>query len=125
MDHPDGARLHLKVRQIPHIHTLDHPVHILLKRAVHMTKLRLASIALAALPLFTAGAACTASTQEEDSDSDVVQPIDFYSSSAKEYFISGTSTVTIEPTLASATATAKLARAKQLIALKNVAVSWF
>lgn len=62
-------------------------------------------------------------------DDDVVVPEgkedDFYSSSAKEYWVSGVSSVQIEETLANATAKQKLARAKELIQLKQVAIGWF
>src|SRR5207237_9230959 len=50
---------------------------------------------------------------------------DFYSANAREYWVSGSSTVTIEDDLATATAAAKLQRATQLVSLKRVAIGWF
>jgi hypothetical protein len=60
-------------------------------------------------------------------DDDVIVPEgkedDFYASSAAEYWFSGTGTVTVEETLT--TQDAKLKRARELVQLKNVAISWF
>jgi hypothetical protein len=50
---------------------------------------------------------------------------DFFTSSGREYWVTGTATVTIEEALATATPERKRARALQLVALKNVAISWF
>ena len=76
-----------------------------------------------AIALFALGATgCSSSIDSTDSSE---QNLDYYSQSAKEYFVSGTSTVTLESTLSGATDAAKEARAKELVALKNVGISWF
>ncbi len=49
----------------------------------------------------------------------------FYSTSAREYFVSGKSTVTLEAEWAGKTDEEKLGRAKELVQLKNLAISWF
>src|SRR5262245_36999529 len=49
----------------------------------------------------------------------------FYSTSAREYLVTGKSTVTLEDSFADKTDEEKLARAKELVQLKNLAVSWF
>lgn len=60
-------------------------------------------------------------------DDDVIVPAgkedDFFSSDAVEYWVTGTGTVTVEDGLADDAA--RLARARQLVQLKNVAISWF
>src|SRR3954471_4477550 len=74
-------------------------------------------------------AACGAPIEDASNDDDVIiadgKEDDFFASSAKEYFVSGSSTVTIEDTLATATAAKKLQRAKELVSFKNVAIGWF
>jgi hypothetical protein len=86
---------------------------------------RTLALALAA----TLGAACGAPVDVDDTADDVIVPEgkddNFYSTSAREYFFSGQSTVTLEDDLASASAAAKLGRARELVKLKNIAVSWF
>jgi hypothetical protein len=81
-------------------------------------------IELLALALIAAG--CGAQLGSADNDDDVIVPAgkedDFFSSSAAEYWVAGTGTVTVEDGLDDAAA---LERAKQLVELKNVAVSWF
>lgn len=79
-----------------------------------------------ALALFAAGAPLGCSTSASDDGAEMLDSnLDFYSESAREYFVSGTSTVTLEAELATASEEAKLARAKELASLKNVAISWF
>ena len=75
-------------------------------------------------------AGCANPTTAPDSnDDDVIVPEgkedDFFATSAKEYFVSGRSTVTLEDTLKGHAAAEKLARIKQLVVLKNVAIGWF
>jgi len=69
------------------------------------------------------------STVPSAQDDDVVVPDgkedNFYSSAAREYFVSGKSTVTLEDEWAQKSDAEKLVRAKQLVQLKNLAVSWF
>lgn len=50
---------------------------------------------------------------------------DFLSVSAREFIVEGTDTVTLEPELATATAARKLARAHELIGLRQTANAWF
>lgn len=87
-------------------------------------RMRLSSF-VPALALLTLGAmqGCSSSTGESADSSE--SNLDFYSESAREYFVSGTSTVTLEPELANATEEAKASRAKELVTLKNVAIGWF
>jgi hypothetical protein len=49
----------------------------------------------------------------------------FLSNTAQEYMVEGTTTVTIESTLANATEEEKLARVYELIPLKHVVIGWF
>lgn len=76
-----------------------------------------ALLALAAVQ----GCSSSATDSVDSSESN----LDYYSESAREYFVSGTSTITLEPELAGATEEAKVARAKELVALKSVAIGWF
>ncbi|MGZ3440233.1 MAG: hypothetical protein ACXVDD_11990 [Polyangia bacterium] len=80
-------------------------------------------LTLFALALMAAG--CGASLDAANDD-DVIVPEgkedDFFSSGAAEYWVAGTGTVTVEDGLTDAAA---LKRAKELVQLKNVAVSWF
>lgn len=80
---------------------------------------------LPAFALLALGATQGCSAASADGSEQLDSDLDFYSSSAREYFVSGTSTVTLEPELANATTEAKEKRAKELVALKNVAISWF
>src|SRR6476660_881192 len=81
-------------------------------------------LALLALALLAAG--CNAPMDAAENSDDVIVPEgkedDFYSSAASEYWAAGTGTVTVEDGLTDAAA---LTRAKQLVQLKNVAISWF
>lgn len=65
----------------------------------------------------------------DSNDDDVIvgegKEDNYYSSSAREYFVSGKSTVTLEDTYANKSASEKLRRAQELVQLKNLAVSWF
>jgi hypothetical protein len=78
-----------------------------------------------ALALVALGATQGCGASSDDGAETLDSNLDFYSDSAREYFVSGTSTVTLEPELATASEDAKLARAKELVPLKNVAISWF
>lgn len=78
-----------------------------------------------AFALLALGATQGCGSSSDDGGEQLVSDLDFYSSSAREYFVTGTSTVTLEPELATASADAKEKRAKELVALKNVAISWF
>ena len=88
------------------------------------------ALALVLAPLL-AVTACTAeveSNSDEPEDGFVVEDgkeDDFYSLSAYEYVVSGRTTVTLEPELATATASVKEARVKELIGYKQVAIAWF
>jgi hypothetical protein len=50
---------------------------------------------------------------------------DFLSLSAREFIVSGTASVTIEDSLSSATETRRLARARELVSLRQIAIAWF
>lgn len=82
-------------------------------------------IELLALALIAAGCGAQIGAADNNED-DVIVPAgkedDFFSSSAAEYWAAGTGTVTVEDGLTDAAA---LKRAKQLVELKNVAISWF
>src|SRR5262245_42928685 len=82
------------------------------------------TLGLCALVALAGG--CAAVAGADGNEDDLIVPEgkedDFFSSSASEYWVSGNGTVTVEDGL---TAAAKLARAKQLVQLKNVAISWF
>lgn len=65
----------------------------------------------------------------DTNDDDVIVPEgkedNFYSTSAREYFVSGKGLVTLEPEYEGKPAAEKLRRAKQLVQLKSLAISWF
>ena len=50
---------------------------------------------------------------------------DFFSVSAVEYILEGKSTVTLDSSLSTASAEQKLAAAKKLVGLKQIAIAWF
>jgi hypothetical protein len=50
---------------------------------------------------------------------------DFFSTSASEYILEGKSTVTLDASMAGATAAEKLEAAKKLVAYKQIAIAWF
>jgi hypothetical protein len=50
---------------------------------------------------------------------------DFLSASAREFVVEGTDTVTIEPDLASAASARKMARVRELISYRHIAIAWF
>ena len=50
---------------------------------------------------------------------------DFLSMTARELVVSGTSTVTLEPEYATRSESARLARARELVTLKQTAITWF
>lgn len=50
---------------------------------------------------------------------------DFLSASAREYVVSGTSTVTLEPEYERRTEAERLRRAEELVGLKQTAIAWF
>jgi hypothetical protein len=91
-----------------------------------MKPFALRALVLPAVALFALGAAqgCSAGAAD-DGAGEVESDLDFYSASAREYFVSGTSTVTLEPELAQASDDVKMKRAKELVTLKNVAINWF
>lgn len=76
--------------------------------------------------LVVAGCGAQVDPNADSNDDDVIVPAgkedDFYAADAAEFWVSGTGTVTVEDGLA---ADARLARARQLVQLKNVAISWF
>ncbi len=88
----------------------------------------LATLAATAAALL--GAACTEPDVADDEPEDgVVVPEgkedDFLSLSAYEYVLTGTSTVVLEPALATASIADREARARELIGYKQVAIAWF
>ena len=83
----------------------------------------LTSVPVLALVALAATQGCSAAATDDSDSSE--SNLDYFSASAKEYFVTGSSTVTLEADLAGATDEAKLNRAKELVALKNVAISWF
>ncbi len=69
-----------------------------------------------------------AAADDERADEEVVpegKQDDFYSTSAKEYWASATSTVTIEAALADKPEAERKKRAQELVQLKDIAISWF
>lgn len=86
--------------------------------------LRPAFLSLFAVAALGVAQGCSAAS-DDDGGGEIVSDLDYYSSSAREYFVSGTSTVTLEPELAGASDDAKAKRAKELVTIKNVAISWF
>ena len=50
---------------------------------------------------------------------------DFFSNNAVEYVLEGKSTITLDATMANASTAEKLAAAKKLVGLKQIAIAWF
>ena len=50
---------------------------------------------------------------------------DFFSTSAAEFIVQGTSSVTLDPAMATASDADRMAAAKKLIELKQIAIAWF
>src|SRR5205814_2262996 len=78
-----------------------------------------------ALPLIMLATAACSSASVDDGAESADSNLDFFAASAREYWVSGKSTVTLEPELRDASEDAKTKRAKELVTLKNVAVDWF
>jgi len=78
-----------------------------------------------ALPLILLATAACSSASVDDGAESADSNLDFFAASAREYWVSGKSTVTLEPELRDASEDAKTKRAKELVTLKNVAVNWF
>jgi hypothetical protein len=86
----------------------------------------LAATALSAGLLAQVGCADTEDGDPEDTIFvDDSKADNFFSTSAVEYIIEGRSSVTLDASLANASADEKLAAAKQLIGYKQVAIAWF
>ncbi|HEY5920323.1 MAG TPA: hypothetical protein VIV11_01575 [Kofleriaceae bacterium] len=85
--------------------------------------------ALFAATALTAGLlGCTGGETGDPEDSmfvDDSKADDFFSTAAAEYILEGKSTVTLDASMAGATAAAKLAAAKQLVAYKQIGIAWF
>lgn len=61
-------------------------------------------------------------------DAEVVPPgkaDDYLSLTAREFVVSGTATVTLEPSYSSRTEAQRLARARELVAYRQIAIAWF
>ena len=85
--------------------------------------MKFVSLASAAVLALVAAQGCSAASSDDADSSE--SNLDYYSASAKEYFVTGTSTVTLESSMAQASEAEKENRAKELVALKSVAISWF
>lgn len=73
-------------------------------------------------------AGCTASEGGDPEDSvfvDDSKADDYFSTTAVEYILEGQSTVTLDASMATLTPEQKLAEAKKLVSLKQIAVAWF
>lgn len=73
---------------------------------------------------------CASGPEEGDDPEDSVfvddsKADDFFSTSAAEYILEGTSTVVLDSSMASLPADQRLAAAKKLIAYKHIALAWF
>lgn len=85
----------------------------------------LASLAVSASLI---GCADTAPVGEDPEDSvfvDDSKADDFYSMSAVEYLLEGSSTVVLDASFATKPAAERLAEAKRLVGLKQIAIAWF
>src|SRR6478735_4080184 len=88
----------------------------------------LATAALAA-SLLSVIPACAGQDSSEDPEDSVFvddgKADDFFSTSAVEYVIEGKSTVTLDPSLATASDADRMSAAKKLIGLKQIGIAWF
>ncbi len=87
-----------------------------------------ASAALAASVVGCAGSDASPGEDEDPEDSifvDDSKADDFFSVSALEYLLEGNSTVTLDASFAAKPAAERLAEAKRLVGLKQVAIAWF
>lgn len=90
-----------------------------------MRSTRLLTLALASSLI-----ACAAEGPESDDPEDSIfvddsKADDFYSLSAVEYLLEGKSTVTLDASFLNKTAAERLAEAKRLVGLKQIAIAWF
>jgi hypothetical protein len=86
-------------------------------------------VALCALAAVLATAACADDGQGDDPEDSVFvedgKADDFYSLTAQEYLLEGSSTVVLDATWATRSATARQAEAVRLVGLKQIAIAWF
>ncbi len=94
--------------------------------------MRTTATALVAASVLTAGVllpGCADSFEDGDpEDSEFVDDSkadDYFSTSAVEYIVEGTSTVRLDASMADRPAAERLAAAKKLVALKQISVAWF
>jgi len=89
----------------------------------------LATAALAASLLSTGLAGCAGSSEDGDPEDTIFvdenKADNFFSTSAAEYVITGKSTVVLDASMATASDADRLAAAKKLIELKQIAIAWF
>src|SRR5690606_17916731 len=76
-----------------------------------------------------AQAGCTGPEDEGDPEDSVFvdegKADDFFSTSAVEYILEGRTSVTLDPSFATASDEVKLAEVKKLIGYKQIAIAWF
>ncbi|MDQ3367556.1 MAG: hypothetical protein M3680_19210 [Myxococcota bacterium] len=76
-----------------------------------------------------AGAGCDDASEADDPEDsffvDDSKADDFFSMSAQEYLLEGTSTVVLDAAMASQPADVRLAAAKRLVGYKQIAIAWF
>jgi hypothetical protein len=86
-------------------------------------------VALCALAAVLATAACADDGQGDDPEDSVFvedgKADDFYSLTAQEYLLEGSSTVVLDATWATRSAAARQAEAVRLVGLKQIAIAWF
>jgi len=89
---------------------------------------RLFAAALTTCSLIAATGCDTADESEDPEDSifvDDSKADDFFSMSAQEYVLEGKTTVVLDAAFATRSAEARLAEAKRLVGLKQIAIAWF
>jgi len=89
-----------------------------------------AIVAAASILALVATAACDDGLDGAEDPEDSVfvddgKADDFFSTSAQEYLLEGTSTVVLDAAMASRPAAERLEAAKQLVGLKQIAIAWF
>lgn len=83
--------------------------------------------ALVACSILALAAGCSAASEETGGDPDDVieDEVNFLANAAREYVVTGESSVEIEPSYASKSASIQRGRALELVKLKNIQIAWF
>jgi len=82
---------------------------------------------MVACSMVALGAACSPAATEPEGDTDEIleDELNFLGNAAREYVLTGESSVEIEPEFATKSASIRRGRALELVKLKNIQIAWF